>query len=190
MASNGNAGRPKILTVPGLWNSGPQHWQTHWEAKHADVERVMQRDFDHPDRDEWVATLDAAVRACTEPPILAAHSLGCSLVAQWAKERGGNGVAGAFLVAPSDVEAPNYPPEGRSFDQFPNTKLPFPSIVVASTNDEYVTAARAELFAKAWGSRFVVIGDAGHINGASGYGPWPEGEQMLMDFRESLAGER
>jgi hypothetical protein len=178
-----------ILTVPGLWNSGPQHWQTHWEAKHG-LRRVLQRDFDRPVRDEWVATLDAAVRACDEPPLLAAHSLGCSLVAQWAKETGGEGVAGAFLVAPSDVEAPNYPPQGRSFDQVPKTKLPFPSIVVASTNDEYVSAARAELFATTWGSRFVVIGEAGHINSASGYGPWPEGEQMLFDFRASIAGER
>src|SRR5437868_3358392 len=107
----------KILTVPGLWSSGPQHWQTHWEAKHpADLQRVVQRDFDLPDRDEWVATLDAAIRTCDEPPLLAAHSLGCSLVAQWAKDHGGRGVAGAFLVAPSDVEAPGYPLEGRSFN--------------------------------------------------------------------------
>jgi predicted alpha/beta hydrolase family esterase len=27
-----------------------------------------------------------------------------------------------------------------------------------------------------------MIGDAGHINGASGYGAWPEGEKMLMEF--------
>lgn len=174
-----------ILTVPGLWSSGPQHWQTHWEAKQG-FSRVLQRDFDRPVRDEWVATLDAAVRACDRQPILAAHSLGCSLVAQWAKDTGGVGVIGAFLVAPSDVEAPNYPPEGRSFDQVPNTKLPFPSIVVASTNDEYVSAARAELFATTWGSRFVLIGDAGHINGASGFGPWPEGERMLLEFRASI----
>lgn len=181
----------KILTVPGLWNSGPQHWQTHWEAKYpGEMQRVLQRDFDHPDREEWVATLDAAIRACDEPPLLAAHSLGCSLVAQWAKDRGGRGVAGAFLVAPSDVEAPNYPSAGASFDQIPNTRLPFPSIVVASTNDEYVSAARAEHFAGIWGSRLVVIGDAGHINGASGYGPWPEGEEMLMNFRQSLIANR
>lgn len=180
----------KILTVPGLWNSGPLHWQTHWEAKHPDVQRVMQRDFDHPDRDEWVATLDAAVRACEEPPLLAAHSLGCSLVAQWAKVHGGREVAGAFLVAPSDVEAPNYPPDGASFDQVPDVRLAFPSIVVASTNDEYVSAERARHFADLWGSRLVLIGEAGHINGASGYGPWPEGERMLMEFRRSLTEGR
>ena len=25
---------PLVLTLAGLWNSGPQHWQTHWEARH------------------------------------------------------------------------------------------------------------------------------------------------------------
>lgn len=174
-----------VLTVPGLWNSGPPHWQTHWEPKHG-FTRVEQRDYDRPNREEWVATLDAAVRACSEPPILAAHSLGCSLVAQWAIDRGGEGVAGAFLVAPSDVEAPNYPEEGRSFDRMPLAPLPFPSLVVASTNDEYVSTARVEQFADAWGSRLVFIGEAGHINGASGHGPWPEGEALLFAFAESI----
>jgi predicted alpha/beta hydrolase family esterase len=174
-----------ILTVPGLWNSGPQHWQTHWEAKHGWV-RVQQRDFDRPDRDEWVATLDAAVRAAAEPPILAAHSLGCSLVGEWSARTGGRGVAGAFLVGPSDVEAPRYPVEGRSFDRMPLSSLPFPSIVIASTNDEFVSVDRARAFADAWGSKLVFIGDAGHINGASGYGPWPEGERLLLDFAGGL----
>lgn len=168
------------LTVPGLWNSGPQHWQTHWETESPDeFRRVVQRDFDRPDRDEWVSTLDAAIRACDAPPLLAAHSLGCSLVAEWVRQRGGSGVRGAFLVAPSDVEAPDYPVEGRSFASMPLVPLPFPSLVVASTNDPYVSVARAEEFARAWGSRIVFIGDAGHINGASGYGPWPEGRSLL-----------
>ena len=104
----------RILTVPGLWNSGPQHWQTHWEAMHPDWTRVQQKNWDRPDRGEWVATLDAAIRSSDRPAILVAHSLGCSLVAQWAADRDGRGVAGAMLVAPSDVEAPSYPEEGRS----------------------------------------------------------------------------
>jgi predicted alpha/beta hydrolase family esterase len=170
-----------VLTIPGLWNSGPQHWQTHWEAKHG-FTRVLQRDFDRPNRTEWVRTLDAAIRAQYEPPILAAHSLGCTLVAQWVADHGGAGVAGAFLVAPSDVEAPGYPEEGRDFATMPLVRLPFRSIVVASTNDEYVTVPRARQFATAWAATLALIGDAGHINGASGHGPWPEGEAMLMEL--------
>ena len=175
-----------ILTIPGLWNSGPLHWQTHWEAAHPEWRRVQQRNFDRPDRDEWIATLDAAVRSCDEPPLLAAHSLGCSLVTHWNEVTGGAGVAGAFLVGPSDVEAPGYPEEGRSFAYMSKQRLPFPSIVIASTNDEFVSVDRARAFADAWGSRLTFIGEAGHINGASGYGPWPEGERLLLDFAQTL----
>jgi predicted alpha/beta hydrolase family esterase len=74
-----------ILIVAGLWNSGPQHWQTHWERKYSKWERVAHRDWHAPDRDEWVAELDAAIAACDGRPILVAHSLGCMLVAQWAQ---------------------------------------------------------------------------------------------------------
>lgn len=176
-----------VLTIPGLWNSGELHWQTHWEAKHG-FTRVLQRDFDRPKRADWVETLDHVIREQSEPPILAAHSLGCSLVAQWAIDRGGNGIAGAFLVAPSDVEAPNYPEEGRDFAAMPLARLPFPTLVIASTNDEYVSVERAKFFAESWGAEIVFIGDAGHINGASGYGPWPEGEQLLFDFISRLRG--
>jgi len=176
-----------VLTIPGLWNSGPQHWQTYWEARHPSFRRVMQRDFDQPDRSEWVANLEMAVTDCDTPPVLAAHSLGCSLVGQWAEDCGGQGVLGAFLVAPSDVEHPDYPIEGRSFSYMPLSRLPFPSIVIASTNDQFVSVERARQFADAWGSRLVFIGDAGHINGDSGHGPWPEGEQMLLDFCASLS---
>jgi len=178
---------PNVLTIPGLWNSGPQHWQTHWEASHPTWTRVQQRNFDLPDRDEWVAALDDVVRAQPEPPVLVSHSLGCSLVGQWVKDRGGRGVAGAFLVGPSDVEAPDYPIEGRSFSSMPLVRLPFPSLVIASTDDVYVSIARAEEFARAWGSELRFIGPAGHINGASGHGPWPEGEAMLLGFIARLA---
>ena len=152
---------------------------------HPSWQRVEQRNWDRPDRDEWIATLDQAVLRSPAPPVLAAHSLGCSLVSHWSAERGGRGVAGAFLVAPSDVESPNYPEEGRSFSTMSLQPLPFPSIVVASTSDVYVSLARAESFARAWRSRLIVIGNAGHINGDAGYGPWPEGEKMLLDFCNS-----
>lgn len=177
----------EVLTVPGLWGSGPQHWQTHWEAKHPRWQRVQQRNPDLADREEWVATLDAAIRACAAPPVLAAHSLGCSLVAQWVQDHGGEGVRAALLVAPSDVEAPAYPIEGRSFASIPRPRLPFPSVVVASTNDQYVTVDRAKSFADSWGSRLVLIGDAGHVNAVSGHGPWPEGEAMLLELLDRHA---
>ena len=177
-----------VLILAGLWNSGPQHWQTLWEKKQHEWERVPHRDWNNPVCAEWVDELDAAIANSDQgPPILVAHSLSCALVAQWAKSDSMLKVKGAFLVAPSDVEGPNYPKEAVGFGPMPMQKLPFPSVVVASSNDEYVSIERAKAFAEAWGSKFVEIGNAGHINGASGYGPWPEGEQMLMEFCEQLS---
>ncbi|WP_308621752.1 alpha/beta hydrolase [Massilia sp. Se16.2.3] len=91
-------------------------------------------------------------------------------------------------MAPSDVEAASYPIDANGFTPIPMARLPFPSIVVASTNDEYVTRERARAFADAWGSRYLEIGDAGHVNADSGYGDWPEGERMLQDFLAQLRG--
>jgi predicted alpha/beta hydrolase family esterase len=58
--------------------------------------------------------------------------------------------------------------------------LPFPTIVVASRDDPYVAFERATAMAKAWGAELVDIGKAGHINSASGFGEWPDGERLLQ----------
>jgi predicted alpha/beta hydrolase family esterase len=85
-----------------------------------------------------------------------------------------------MLVAPSDVQAPSYPSGTTGFDPMPLQPLPFKTIVVASTNDEYVSLERAQYFAAGWGSTFVNIGSKGHINSASGLGEWPEGYKLLQ----------
>jgi predicted alpha/beta hydrolase family esterase len=63
-------------------------------------------------------------------------------------------------------------------------------MVVASSEDEYAPFERSKRFASAWGSEFVNIGAAGHINAASGYGPWPEGLRMLKDFVQRISKEQ
>ena len=34
--------RTRVLILPGLYNSGPDHWQSRWEAAHREFRRVMQ----------------------------------------------------------------------------------------------------------------------------------------------------
>ncbi|GAB3389750.1 RBBP9/YdeN family alpha/beta hydrolase [Massilia agri] len=179
-----------VLILAGLWNSGPDHWQSHWQGRYPKWTKAEHRDWNCPERDEWVAELDAAIAACKGAPILVAHSLGCMLVAHWAASGSPLRVAGAFLVAPSDVEAPSYPVPVNGFAPIPLAPLPFPSLVVASTDDPYVSNERAEAFASGWGSRLVKIGDAGHINGESGHGPWPEGERLLEEFCDAIGHEQ
>ena len=59
----------------------------------------------------------------------------------------------------------------------------FPSVVMASEDDVYVTLEQAAAYAAAWGSRLVNIGRAGHINSASGLGAWPAGYALLEALR-------
>ena len=173
--------RPRVLLLPGLYDSGPEHWHSYWERAEPLFLRVVQRDWESPSRHEWVGTLDAAVTTAGPQVVLAAHSTSCALVAFWASLTGGS-VRGALLVGPSDTEARNYPPEPVGWQPMPLVRIPFPSIVVASENDEYVTLKRARAFAEAWGSEFRNIGRAGHINSASGLGAWPVGRAMLTEL--------
>src|SRR5438477_6005226 len=83
-----------VLVLPGHGDSGPQHWQSLWEAADPTCRRVIQRDWLNPSLDEWRETLDRAVGECDRPPVLLAHSLGCALVAHWAA-RAQRRVAGA-----------------------------------------------------------------------------------------------
>jgi uncharacterized protein len=177
-----------VLLVPGLGNSGPEHWQSIWQAKHPEYHRVEQEDWDTPDCSDWIRTLHASICSIgTGPVVLAGHSLACATIAHYAAKYGdGEGrVLAVFLVAPSDVEAATYPPGSTGFNPMPLEKLPFHSVMVASTDDPYVTRERSEFLARSWGSRLIQIANAGHINARSGHGPWPEGEAWLEQLRET-----
>ena len=171
----------RVLVVPGLWNSGPQHWQSLWAVAEPGFRRVEQAEWEAPDRQDWVAALEAAVAEAGPQVVIAAHSLGCVTVAHWAAESRRK-VRGAFLVAPADVEGPIYPEGPKGFRPMPMAPLPFPSLLVASADDPWITLERARLLANVWGSRFVDIGLAGHVNTASGHGPWPEGRRLLDEL--------
>lgn len=175
-----------ILMLPGLGNSGPDHWQSLWELSGRPVRRVVQRDWDRPELGEWLAALERHVTACATPPVLVAHSLACSLVAHWVRN-GGHRIKAALLVAPSDVDSPMHtPPEVRGFSPIPLAPFPFPSIVVASTDDPYASLDRAALFARAWGSRLVTVANAGHINASSGLQDWPQGQALLEELLRAV----
>jgi uncharacterized protein len=170
-----------VLIMPGLGNSGDHHWQTLWENKFG-FQRVQQDNWDTPVKTEWLARVDDYVKKSdAKKVVLVGHSLACSSIVSWAEKYQGN-IKGALLVAPSDTEADSYPPGTIGFDPMPLFKLPFPSIVVASADDPYVTLNRARHFSTAWGSHLEMIGDAGHINVASGHGEWNEG----LDFLKRL----
>lgn len=170
-----------VLILPGIGNSGPRHWQSLWERTGTEYVRVEQRDWDRPDCAEWAAALDKAVRRLKNPPVLVAHSLACLVVAYWAVNQK-QFVKGALLVAPPDPNGPNFPKQAVGFSPVPLARLIFPSIVIASSNDPYSSLDFAKRCALSWGSRFINIGDCGHINAQSGLGSWPEGMAQLLSL--------
>ncbi len=179
---------PPYLIIPGWTGSGPDHWQSRWERELVGATRVEMPDWHAPQRADWMEALDRAVGALAEAPILIAHSLGCLAVAHWAV-RSTHRVRAALLVAPADVERASSPPALRGFAPVPRGRLRFPSRVVASDDDPFVTLPRGRQIALEWGSDLSVLDGAGHINTESGHGPWPAGLALLRRLEQKVAGE-
>ncbi|MEY2953323.1 MAG: hypothetical protein RLZZ401_1410 [Pseudomonadota bacterium] len=175
------------LILPGWQSSGPDHWQSRWQALHGYV-RVEQHDWLRPLRGDWMMRLDETLLALPahESVGLVAHSLGCLLVAAWASHsRLTARVRSALLVAPGDAERPELQPLLPSWSPIPLSRLPFGSLLVASRNDPYCSLDRAQALASAWGSGFVDLGERGHINAGSSLGDWPDGHSLLCQLQSA-----
>ena len=171
-----------ILLLPGWQNSGPLHWQSLWQDQFG-YGRVEQHDWLRPLRGDWIARLEDVLLSLDGPAVLVAHSMGCQLVAAWAAiSNSTHRVKAALLVAPGDAEREELRPVLGSWSPLVLTALPFPSTLVASTDDPYCTLARATQLANAWGSRLVNLGARGHINAESGLGDWPGGQALLQEL--------
>ncbi len=169
----------KILLLPGWQNSGPQHWQSRWEALHG-FERVQQHDWMRPLRGDWCARLDEVVQDSVGPVLLVAHSLGCQLVAAWAMvSRHTHRVRAALLVAAPDTERTDVREQLPSWAPIPKQALPFAAMQVISDDDPFCTPQRALAMAQAWGTQPVRLGARGHINAESGLDDWPQGLELI-----------
>ena len=175
-----------IIIVPGYGGSGSTHWQTRWQSKLSTARRVEQADWNAPDPAGWAIAVANAVNAAERPVVLVAHSLGIPSAVN-AVSAFRRPVAGAFLVAPPDLDDPNLQPrELAAFGPYSRDPLPFPSVTVGSRTDPYCAVEVAEDLAAAWGSLFIDAGEAGHINIDAGYGPWPEGSMVFAQFLARL----
>ncbi len=172
---------PTVLIVPGWRDSGPAHWQTLWADQLPGALRVQQEDWISPTRAAWVDEITRAILAQPGPIVAVAHSLGCIATAHLPAEAAAR-IQGALLVAPAD-------PERRGaltdFAPVPYAPLPYRSILVASANDPYCPVRTAGAYARAWGSDFVRLQNAGHINVEAGFGHWHLGWALLQSLRHA-----
>lgn len=163
------------LIVPGLNSSGSAHWQTWFEAQIPDAIRVIQGDWKRANLPEWSSRIRREISRRSGPILIAAHSFG-ALAAVQAAEDYSERIAGALLVAPAD------PDKFGISDALPSARLNFPATIVASSNDPWLSLDRALALAIRWGANLVDLGQAGHINADSGYGPWPFGLALLRQL--------
>jgi len=165
--------------IPGLGGSGPLHWQSYFEKSGDNFRRIEQQNWDNPDIAQWAETIENTISAYDpETVVLVGHSLGCLTIALWAA-RYNKKVKAALLVAPPDIEMFRGKLEPFYFEKISTARINFQTILVASTNDPWASIDKAEFYAENWGSQFLNIGAAGHINDISGYYEWKEGLELL-----------
>jgi predicted alpha/beta hydrolase family esterase len=171
------------LFLAGINNSSAQHWQRRWHLQMGGI-WVEHRDWDRPNAEEWIQDLKKALKASQGPTLIIAHSLGCLLLAAWARERKETNLAAAFLVAPPNPESTKLPPEIRGFGSPFESRLEVPILLVASQNDPFGDLEYAKRLSGHWNAEFLDVGAKGHINVASGLGDWEEGRRAMNDWIE------
>ncbi|MEX8194868.1 RBBP9/YdeN family alpha/beta hydrolase [Comamonas guangdongensis] len=187
---------PTILIIPGLRDHVEEHWQTLLAKELPHCVTVPPLEQDKLSCQARLDAIDRALEAVYGPVIIVAHSAGCMMVAHWALRRA-RPVLGALLAAPADVETPmpaGYPTQevlsAHGWMPIPRQRLPFPSILAASSNDPLTPLERARGFARDWGSRLVELGPVGHLNPASGHGAWPMAQQLIAELLEMVETPR
>ncbi len=188
---------PTVLIVPGLRDESPDHWQTIlglWLANDGyKVETVPPIGKSNNSCHQRVDGLDEAIQRIAGPTVLVAHSGGCITVAHWAA-RGADTqrVVAALLAVPPDFDRPlpaGYPSmevlQAHAWLPVPKRALPFPSTALASTNDPLASLDAVTELAAQWGSKVHLLGAVGHLNPASGFGPWPLGRSLVIEVLQA-----
>jgi uncharacterized protein len=177
-----------VLIVPGLRDHVAEHWQTLLATQLERVQTVEPMGRENLDCAARMLALEKRARAIDGPLILVAHSAGVITVAHWA-QRTRRAVRGALLATPPDFERPmpaGYPTvealRAGGWLPVPTGPLPFPSMVAASRNDPLAEYRRVVKLASAWRSWLVDLGAVGHLNPASGFGPWPRALSLIDEL--------
>ncbi|MGW1805289.1 RBBP9/YdeN family alpha/beta hydrolase [Streptomyces sp. NPDC002078] len=180
---------PTVVIVPGLRDHVADHWQTLLAERLAEAGRTVRTvppaTGNRLDLDAQVGNLAATLTPLDGPVLLVAHSAGVIATVHWARRHRAD-VRGALLATPADLETPlpdGYPTPAELADHgwtpVPRAPLPFPSIVAASADDPLGAPERVAELARSWGSRLLELGAVGHLNPASGYGEWPQAEDLI-----------
>jgi hypothetical protein len=78
-------------------------------------------------------------------------------------------------------------PDGPQLRGSLERPLPFASILFASRNDPFMSFRDAERQAAVWRSTLYDPGEAGHVNIASGFGPWDDARTLADGLRRRVS---
>ena len=173
------------VIVPGVGGSEHDHWQSWLQRQLKSCSRVQQQDWNKPVLQEWIEQFVKTVQSIQEPIQIVAHSFGClTTVAALAQHPELNQkIKNLVLVAPANPARfgdDGFARESQNDYQqyFHQLKLQVPTQMIISENDPWLNFQDALQLAKAWKIRPKNLGQVGHINVASGFGPFPE----IYDF--------
>jgi predicted alpha/beta hydrolase family esterase len=185
-----------VVFVPGLRGHVEDHWQTRLAATLPNARTVRPLGRNEPSLTARISLLDQIVEDVDGPVVIVAHSAGVLVAVHWAASYAGTSVVGALLATPPAFAAelpPEYPSIGQLRDNgwlpIPRRPLPFPSILATSTDDSLGNPVRLRAMANAWGSREHSLGAVGHLNPASGFGPWPEATSLIEQLSAGLPSD-
>lgn len=169
------------LIVPGVGGSEAQHWQSWLQQQLVSSSRVQQKYWDRPVLSEWVIEFLSALEAINSPVQVVAHSFGCltSVAALAEHPELKAKVKNLVLVAPANPARFGESGFARhsltDYKQyFHQLQIDLPTTLLISENDPWLGYVDALQLAQAWKLSPINLGAVGHVNVASGFGPFPE----------------
>lgn len=169
------------VIVPGVGGSEAQHWQSWLQQQLVSSSRVEQKHWDRPVLSEWIAQFVKTVAAAPAPVQIVAHSFGCltSVAALAEHPELRTKVKNLLLVAPANParfgEAGFARHSLTDYQQyFQQLNIEVPTTLLISENDPWLGYVDALQLAQAWKLTPINLGAVGHVNVASGFGPFPE----------------
>lgn len=174
------------LIVPGVGGSEPNHWQSWLQRGLMQCSRVEQKDWNRPVLKEWITEFVQSVQKVEGDIEIVAHSFGCltSLAALDQHPELHHKIKKLLLVAPANPA--RFGENGFARDSltdysryFQKMSLKVPTQMLISENDPWLSFEDAQVLAKSWNIKPINLGQVGHVNVASGFGPFPEIKQYL-----------
>ena len=178
------------VIVPGVGGSEYDHWQSWLQRQMRHCSRVEQVQWQHPVLDVWVKQFLDTLHGIEDDLQIVAHSFGCltSIAALAQHPQLHAKIKNLLLVAPANPK--RFGPHGFAQDeqnywqQFTQFKINVPCQMLISENDPWLSFEDAQQLAQHWRLRAINLGPVGHINVASGFGPFPDIYNFLISENE------